>query len=351
LKRKYWPETTGSYIRENGFTNEELEKLVTTEYGFLESQPYPTPIIFWPMELYSFGKCYRSWLGWPRFIPLCMYGDHGVHLKRELEDHEIQSPSRFHLTWSDWRLTANRNVKKIVQIQHPWVTYRLNNEIFRKPDSQGTLVYLSHSLPNKDFKNYDFEEYFKTLSDLPAEYKPIVISMPMHDINKGLHKEIRKYGFPLVTAGNTSSPFFVDRFYAIASNFRFATSNSPGSQLFYCHELGLEYFLLGREPVVASGEGSTIASNDPDLADLAEKLFHFNSRANQAERDSFVKAALGLGANFKGKRATVVEALIGELFRMLPYVFSVITRAGTTLALQIIKRSFSRIEGVQRRSQ
>jgi hypothetical protein len=176
-------------------------------------------------------------------------------------------------------------------------------------------------LPESNFAEYDFDSYFKKLQNLPDEYSPIVISMPMHDINKGLHKLIRKFGFPLITAGNTSSPFFVDRFYDLATQFKHATSNSIGSQLFYCSELGMDYFLYGDSPKSQEGQLKQVVNNDPELELRGRNLFLYPITSSERDRNEFVKDALGIGLNNEIIVSQLRKTLTRELLRLSPYIF------------------------------
>lgn len=328
-----WPSELWEVNAHDGFEDLILEKLVTGKFGFSEGMVIPSPVIFWPMELYSFGKCFRQWLNWPKFIPLPAYGDHGVHLSRRLDELELSAPTKLHLTWSNWRKAQKIEKKRIIQIEHPWVTYRNRCSIEKDKNARGTLVYLTHSLPGADFATYDFETYFETLLKLPREYHPIVLSMPMHDLRKNLHRTLSKFEIPMVTAGNTSSPFFVDRFYDLARQFKFATSNAPGSALFYCHELGLESFILGDAPADVLNAPKKLVGNDLDLEEMAN--FCFSSQAHGQIRDEFVRNALGIGKSTEEIRKIVRKKLILELIRLSPIIISRGLKAGISVLLKV----------------
>lgn len=211
----------------------------------IKDSPPRLPWLFWLTALYSFGRCYRLWLNWPAVLPVPVYGDHGVALSGEFERHEINNKAAYYLSWYNERVNSIKkyNQKQIIYITHPWVIYRrMAGYNFLRESAKGTIVFCPHSIDGVEIIDYDWDNYFHELKSLDVNYKPIVICMHRHDVVKGYHKNIRKYNIPIVSAGETSSPLFVDRFYDIVSNFRYATSPTGGSELFYCEEMGIRYF-------------------------------------------------------------------------------------------------------------
>ena len=313
-----------------GQTDENLEKLCTPGlFGHDKRLGWKSvPWLFWPTELYSFGRCYREWLNWPRWLPIPVYGDHGVALFGDLNEHEKNNRSRYHLTWfgSRYEATNNQSEKKIIHIPHPWITYRRKKKITQNNDAIGTLIFYSHSNVGIEIEGYKFDEYFNSLKDLPDEYKPLVVCMHMHDINKGYHKTIRKYRLPITTAGNTSSPFFVDRFYDLIRQFKYATSNKGGSELFYCAEAGVEYFLYGQEPRYINHSEDQLPIGELKLRDnLAiyaderkKSLFRKMPPTIGIDKLRFVSDVLGLDVNEYKIAKRLKKIFIIEMIRLLP---------------------------------
>lgn len=240
-----WPRDT-SDVRD-GFSDRQLEALA----AFGDQLPHAASWLFWPTELYSFGRCYREWIGWPTRLPIPVYGDHGVTTASTFQPHELQNPANVHLTFNGERARLNQHLpnRRVEHVTHPWITYRRRHGIERSDAARGTLVFYSHTNVGTELDPaYDIDAYFAQLAELPSEYEPLVLCLHMHDIHKGYHRELRRYGLPILTAGDTSSPFFVDRWYDLVRRFAYATSNSGGSDVYYCTELGIPYFLYGPEP-------------------------------------------------------------------------------------------------------
>ena len=115
--------------------------------------------MYWPVELYSFGRCYREWLNLPDWFPLPLYGDHGINPGGLLDDHEKNTKPKIFLTWNTYRAKELRknSKKKILQIQHPWIIFRRSNSIKKKKDSKGTLIFLFHSSDGYKFSKFNYK--------------------------------------------------------------------------------------------------------------------------------------------------------------------------------------------------
>ena len=322
----------------SGFSDSELEALCDWGLrGHDATLPYRSaPWIYWTAELYSFGRCYREWLGLPRWAPLPLYGDHGCCTKGELMWHELQSKSKIHLTWYKDRAEFNQYIpdKSVVRIPHPWITYRRRHGIMKSAQANGTLVFYAHSNNGIEILDYDWDSYFNELKNLSEEFHPLVVCMHRHDVEKGYHHKLRKYGLPIVSAGESSSPYFVDRFYDIISQFEYATSNSGGSELFYCEEMGVKYFLKGVEPVRTNLSHSEVpigplVAQDAVAASAAKRkrnLFSGFPPCSSKEKTQFVADILGSDLNESECKRSVLRHYRIELMRHLPEIFRVLMR-------------------------
>lgn len=92
-----WFNSTSNNIYE-GFDDELLIKLASIDtYNADRTLGYRScPTLFWTSEIYSFGRCFREWLNWPRFLPLPFYSDHGISFADHLAPHEVKNKSKYH---------------------------------------------------------------------------------------------------------------------------------------------------------------------------------------------------------------------------------------------------------------
>ncbi|WP_124573749.1 hypothetical protein [Herminiimonas sp. KBW02] len=300
-----------------GMTDEQLEKACKVDATGIATWRN------WTTEVYSFGKCFRYLSKYPRIFPLYCQADHGVGLESLLQVHELNESERIHFTWNPVKAERFKDSThpQVVRIPHPWIGYRKGLNIKRKDQPSGTIVFFTHLAPGLVWEGHDSDEYFSSLRNLPEKFQPVVLCLHMHDINAGHHKELRRHGFPLVTAGNSSSTMFVDRFYNLIKNYSYATSQDWGSQVAYCVELGVPYFFMGSIPklINLSHPGQVIGEvpryqdeKHEHLVLQAERLFRSPVDQVTLEQATFVRSMLGLDS--KLNQADISKILWGEFY-------------------------------------
>lgn len=302
-----------------GMSDEELESLSNPEKLDAGLSPWAT----WTSELYSFGKCTREWIYFPKLFPLYVYSDHGAGLHSNMYPHEQEHGFNIHFTWHPVKVKRyeNNNNCKLIRVPHPWISYRKRHDVKLSEDRKGTLVFFTHHVPKLRWENHDSEEYFDMLKELPEKFKPIVLCMHMHDINAGHHKDLRRHGLPIVTVGNTSETSFVDRFYEMVKKYSYATSPDWGSQTAYCVELGVPYFFLGDRPKLINESHDQEPLGEVGYKDelhkkyylRAEELFRQPVDMVTLEQRIFIESILGMDADTTRIQASLI--LWREFFR------------------------------------
>lgn len=299
-----WPfgDKDPEQLRTVGFTDDELTDL--TKFEAADRSPWPW--LSWTTETYGTGKGLRRWIGWPDALPLPISCDHGVALCGALLKHERDFAGRVHLVWGADRERVARNLssKTIVRVPHPWITYREHIKPQRSADRRGTLVFYPHTTASVAYAREYHATYLDQLKQLGDRFGPLVVTLHMNDVRPEVVAAIRAAGFPIVTAGATWSHRFVDRFYDLIDRFEFATSSSGGSELFYCHEFGLKYFLHGEPPRYFNTTDPNLPVGERRPLDLVEqknwslkrKLFGSAERLEVDGKDDFVMRLLGLDA-------------------------------------------------------
>jgi len=280
--------------------------------------------VYWTSEMYSFGKAFRTWVGYPKVLPLFVEADHGVGLLSQLFPRDFESTAKIYFTWHPLKEQRYKEYvgKKVVRIAHPWVPYRRMRGIARSKSPRGTIVFYTHSTPTVEWVGHDTEEYFKQLRELPSKYHPIVLCLHMHDIKAGTHKKLRQYGFPIVTEGSIYSADFVDRFYSMVRSYSYATSQGWGSHVAYCIELGIPYFFLGERPKLFNISNPCLPDGEAPqywdefhevYAKEAEALFRLPVDSVTTEQRSFAESLLGLDSQVTRRR--ILWLLWREFFR------------------------------------
>lgn len=318
-----------------GFSDDQLEILCDSNY-YEKDKSYglkQSPWLFWTTELYSFGKCYRHWLKWPYWLPIPLYGDHGADPDGELYKHEMENKAKYHFCFYSGRYNAIRNqdTDKIpIRVPHPWVTYRRSIGFSQIKNPIGCLVFIPHSVPGIEVNELDLnlQRFFDSLKKL-FDTNEISLCVHMHDVRNKLHIQLRKYGFPIFTVGNSSSNLFVDRFYQLIRNFQAAASNNSGSQLYYCAELGLDYFLIGDEVEytnISHSEmppGKIIPSQIRIDALENDKRFFMEKIGDHHDMQNWINDVLGINQIERVSVKKIRRIMIVESIRLLPSVLLV----------------------------
>ena len=200
--------------------------------------------MYWVTKQNGFGRAYQTWLGVGPDTLLPFYADHGVCLLGNLEPHEVENDARYHLTFNYLRYRAIRSRysgKKVFRTCHPWIHHRHLSAIEISPNAKGTLIFLPHSIREAKIK-YDINSYVSKAKNIsPPPYLVIV-----HPYDLSLWAADGK-DFPagdFHCFGGLYDEDFISNFYDIVRSFSHAISATPGSEVFYCTELGLNHKIL-----------------------------------------------------------------------------------------------------------
>lgn len=234
------------------------------------------PPVHTPPELYGLGRAYRVWLGWPRWLPLTVYGDHGVFLTPELPLHERTNGMRVHLTWSEEKAARaaarpeEAAGKRVMLIRHPYLGFRERLGISWRPVERSVLVFLDHSVPGYFDVEVDPAAVRDGIGERLDDGEVPVVSLHRFDVERGVHRALAAVGLRVVTAGRGTSPHFVDRFYAMVTSFSRVITDLVGSHLLYCAELGMPVELLPPGRLTSRRYDVDSSTKGARLAALAE---------------------------------------------------------------------------------
>lgn len=320
-----------------GFSDSELERLCSP--SILEKGLFPWAS--WESESTGYGKTFRLWANYPRVLPLLFCSDHGAGVGSRCFHNEINSPYDLFLTWDKKKSITMREVygKSSYHVPQPWSFYR--KKVWGSPPEErsGTLVFYPHSNGESEPCLDYYDDYIEELKRLPNEFQPICLCISFHDIEKGRHKDLRKYNIPLVTAGAGRCGIFVDRFYSLIYQFRYGTSPNIGSHVYYTMEAGIPFFLFGKDPDYLMKDSPDVnnglfkVEDYGDAEDVAEretfrKLISIPTRTVTPIQREFVERRLGLDAEMSRMRATMLiwAAFFKNIHRIIPLYFGAIFR-------------------------
>ena len=139
-----------------GYSDEELV-LKVSEEGINKGS---TQWVHWSSELYSVGRLYRQIAYYPKWLPLMVCSDHGVHRSPVLSKLEKESSCKVHFTFNPMREEKGDESKNIHLVPHPWIAYRKKKKYAPIPSAKGTLAFISHSTYAAEYIHDNEEKYF-----------------------------------------------------------------------------------------------------------------------------------------------------------------------------------------------
>ena len=311
-----------------------------------QSDPMPAwkifPPPYWTAEIYSLGKYIREYGYYSRFLPLCIYTDHGAGRINPPYEHELKSdaPSQFYHSLESVEEWGKKSQKPCYVLYSPFVFYRRKNKIEKTANARGTIAFPAHATEVIDDIS-DIEIYIQQLLELPEIFQPISVCLHMHNINKGQHKIFLKYKIPVYTAGNGADYRFAERFYNILRNFSYATSNMVGSYLYYSVEMGIPFSIYGNKQIfINSGDPNvTIGEYDPykespSYRKVYDMFFGLHTKITQEQKE-LVEVDLGLRHGIS--RAKMAYVLYNSFIK-----WAYLSTSGVKFIFSEAKRSIKR---------
>lgn len=271
-----------------------------------------SPWFEWVSEIYSLGKTFRENCKFPKLLCLPVSSDHGVNIQSTYDEYERSTKGPY-LTWN------YKKYKKIIKskrqayfVKHPWIDYKDKINFQRNPKRNGTIVFFPKSIHSLKVNKKFIDEYINKLKKLPQRCKPITICLFYYDINQKLHKELRKYKFPIVTVGNSSSKYFVDRFYELISNFKYATSplgGRPGSYFYFCVDAKIPFFFYGRNLKYYSEGNKIFKKGKINLYQIFS--LKYSSKSEYKKMIKTIKSFLKIEDRVTKKQLSIVREYLG----------------------------------------
>lgn len=184
-------------------------------------------------------------------IPSGVVIQHGWTPLNNVLKSDLFSSTHLMLSWSkryqqEWVKQSNVPCEVLGA---PFVHYRRMNKTERLKNANGTLAFPAHSTKEIEAK-FDLQKYCNELHNLPDKFKPVTICLHHLDIMYyGMKEAFQDQGFNVVciSRNKKTSPYVL--FYDLIKNFKYTTSNEPGSYTFYSVEMNIPFFILGDMPI------------------------------------------------------------------------------------------------------
>lgn len=236
-------QTMSPVLPENGFNLSNVSDLeAMADY----ESPYVSKST---IEMYGFGKEFRTYAGLPEDYPLRAVSQHGIVLLDKPEAHELQNGLPLMLMHSrrlqaEWKKLSK---KRCQVIKSPFHTYRVRNKITQHANAAGSIFFVSHTTFWNKAK-LDVNKLILQINNLPEAFKPVDICLHFVDIKKGLHHAFLNAGFTCYCAGNQYNEDFIKNFYSFVPKFKYVLTNHVGSYVFYAVDLNIPVSMVGESP-------------------------------------------------------------------------------------------------------
>lgn len=256
--------------------------------------------LYWPSEVYSFGKLIREYGFYPPFLPLNVYSNHGTTGYYEqcgIPDHELNNDAFCMFCFDDKNTKYyNENARKqCYTLYSPYVFYRRIKNINMLTTACGTLSFPAHTTPDTENLS-NINEYIKQLKSLPEKFQPVCVCLHYHDINKKEYKIYQESNIPVYTVGSPFDIRFSQRFYNILKNFKYTTSNMVGSYTYYSIEMNIPFFIHGKKPLLINHTDDEIKKGLLELEEHEKlvELFDIKNICITNEQKKITESKLGI---------------------------------------------------------
>lgn len=252
---------------------------------------------FKPNAFYGVGYVLRKYAELCENHPLCAIVPHGIVFDRNYlwqAERLARVPVVFNYMRHRDEVYKARTSKYVVPSASPFL-YAAALEADDAPVVRsGTIFFPAHS-SHRLTVLVDYGAVADRLLALGEEFKPITVCIYWKDYLLGAHQPFLDKGIRVVSAGHIYDKVFLHRLYHLLRTHSYASSNVPGSHIFYSLAAGCAYFhLTGREPeyeTVGSGgekDRSDMGNTSREMCDLFPTPTDLSGREQRALYDQLM---------------------------------------------------------------
>lgn len=215
------------------------------QHGVYLKDKYPYESAF----CYGMGNEIRKMAFLPSFLPLAIETDHGPSQRDEPTVLEYKSNIIFYHSKRLSDIFKEKTLRQSETYLSPFTFHRKRYaKKYTSLNRKGTISFPAHSTDLID-STFDVLGYVKKLKELPEEYQPVDVCLYYKDIELGRHHLFLDNGFKVYCAGHIYDTSFISNFYSIIKDYKYSTSNTIGSYLFYSVDFKIPFFIYGDSPV------------------------------------------------------------------------------------------------------
>lgn len=201
---------------------------------------------FKPNAFYGIGNALRKYAGLSENFPLCAIVPHGIVFDREYlweAERLARVPIVFNYMHDRDDVYRKRTGKYVVPSASPFLYVRALEADDDPAVRSGTIFFPAHST-HRVIALADYASWAERLLTLDEKFKPITVCIYWKDYLHGAHRPFLDKGIRVVSAGHLYDEHFLFRLYHLLRTHAYASSNVPGSHVFYSLAAGCAYFYL-----------------------------------------------------------------------------------------------------------
>jgi hypothetical protein len=315
----------------NGYSDFELEMLCQVHINHRHG--------FWTSELNGFAACYRSLTFYPKWLPMPVMSEHGLATDPSPLKTELNHKAPFFFYWSPIKKYGFRKddresqvLPRNIHVPCPIFYYakkhvrRISRDLTE--DHKKVLFFLPHGSPQLEVSEWPILEYVNEIKSRVGEGTQVFLCVHHHEIRKGIHKQLREFGFPLVTAGFSGNYSFASRLVNLMAHFDVTAANLFSTSAAWSCACDIPHILLRRKVTVKNYD-KNLRVSDGEEFDFVWRPSHarylhlldrlFTDPMGVSARQKKWLSKHGLRAVSKRERLSIVMLVWFGFVRMLPY--------------------------------
>jgi hypothetical protein len=257
--------------------------------------------------MYGRSSILRKIAQYPFPLPIKYITEHGVDAVQVDLFEKNSNPSGY-LIFSELKSLSLKEMGKenVLQIPDPF-TYVVNKAfepwvdqlpLSKNRDPSKLLFFYAHSTDSVvDMR--DREEYLDVLKNYSKSFE-LTVCIHFSDVKRGVGKYLASNGIKWTFVPEHPRSDFPYRFFSMVDKFGKAASTLPGSYLYYCNYVGIDFELVRLPPSLVNISDKSQAKDFVGFFDefpnsTAYELFSIDHACdvNRAEQERFVRELLG----------------------------------------------------------
>lgn len=199
--------------------------------------------------------------------------EHGFYTMRGAYIYEIMQDTPTILTFSDFRKEIIESLYDIKAIPiGPYIRYvdgvisdDETEELHRR--NGRTLLVMPAHCSREESKIYDFDELFGTIDSLKKEFEKIIVSLPIFDLQRGVHKVFAEKGYDVVAVGAGTDRKYLRRLRTLIELSDAVFANAFTTGLVYAVYLNKPVYLLNQEIKIKNEVKTLYRTEETEIVD------------------------------------------------------------------------------------